>query len=120
MMPSRDRNTGEGVLTRAQRMTVATGLIGVTRIPVAQQCLASYVLCLRCLSTSYFNLAYHELSDVRKVKVRELELSETNLADKLSENDFPLRLTQSRWFTGAPRQPCIHVRGSYRWPARSP
>ena len=110
-MPSRDKNTGEfralkgGVLTRAQRMKVATGLTGVTGIPVPQQSPGE----LRCLSNSYFNLACHEASDLQKAVVRELELSETQMADKLRQEDYPLRMKQPQWFTGVPRQPGYYL-----------
>ena len=37
--------------------------------------------------------------------VRELELSETQLADKLSVENYPVRMTRPRWFTGVPCKP---------------
>ena len=106
-MPSKDRNAKNfralkgGVLTRAQRMKVVTGLPGTTGIYVPQQSPGE----LRCLSSSYLNLTCKELSDPQKAVVRELELSETQLAEKLCRENYPVRMTHPRWFTGVPRKP---------------
>jgi hypothetical protein len=101
-MPAQDRGTGEwralkgGVLTRAERLKSASGNPLRQSSPRQQLC---------CLSTSYLNLACDELSDAQKEAVQGLELSETQLATKLSHENFPLRMTQPLWFTGAPRDP---------------
>ena len=60
---------------------------------------------LCCLTASYLNLATSKLSEGQRASICNLAISESQLAAKLSEEAFPIRMTRPSSFRGAPEKP---------------
>ena len=105
-MPSFDRDSKSqrplvgGVVTRRQ-LAASSSTTRTSGVPVEYD--DGSILC--CLTASYLNLAASKLSEEKRASILNLAISESQLAAKLSEEAFPIRMTRPSSFRGAPEKP---------------
>ena len=97
-----------GVLTRSQRL-LSVAEISVTDVSHETSSRPPEELALNCSSNAYLALVGSELSPAQRALLTGLELSETQLAETISQQKFPYRLGESLAMKGVPKPGTDHI-----------